>query len=119
LEAHLRGEPEKSKRKGKKSKGNRRDNAERIRDEVADFPDTPDMREPRQSSEDDEVARATAALIADAPRLNWADEVPTPPAVDPRQLQRARYSPSRVRADEYGVQGYDPTNFRDNMETDE
>jgi hypothetical protein len=119
LEAHLCGKPEKSKWKGKKSKGNRRDTAQRIRDEVANFPDTPDTRELRQSSKDDEVARATAALIADALRLNWADEVPTPPAVDPRQLHRARYSPSRMNADEYGVQGYDPTNFRDNKETDE
>jgi hypothetical protein len=120
LEAERRGEPEKHRKKDKKSKRDRHEMSRRIRDEVAEFPDTPDTREPALSSEDDEVARATASIMqSDGASSSWADDVPTPPPVDRQQLAREQYSPSRVSTDEYGVQGYSPTHFRDDMETGE
>jgi hypothetical protein len=120
LEAEQRGEPEKHWKKDKKSKRDRHEMSRRIRDEVGEFPDTPDTREPALSLEDDEVTRATASIIqSDGASSSWADDVPTPPPVDRLQLAREQYSPSRVSTDEYGVQGYSPTHFRNNMETGE
>jgi hypothetical protein len=118
LEAERRGEPEKHRKKDKKSKQDKHEMSRRIRDEVAKFPDTPETREPPQSSEDDEVARATASIMqSGGASSSWADDVPTPPPVDWQQLASEQYSPSRVSTDEYGVQGYSPMHFRDDMET--